>query len=30
MNKNIKISDNVTFQTIENNVYILDINSGEY
>ena len=30
MNKNIKISDNVTFQSIENNVYILDINSGEY
>lgn len=30
MNKIIKISDNVTFQSIENNIYILDINNGEY
>ena len=30
MNKIIKISENVTFQSIENNIYILDINNGEY
>ena len=30
MNRTIKISDNVTFQSIENNIYILDINNGEY
>jgi len=30
MRKNIKISENVTFESIEDNIYILNISDGEY
>ena len=30
MQKALKISDNVTFETIDSKVYILDISNGEY
>ena len=30
VNSNLKISDNVTFETIDSKVYILDISNGEY
>ena len=30
MNKSLKISENITFQSIDNNIYILNVNNGEY
>ncbi len=30
MNKSLKISENVTFESIDKNVYILNVNNGEY
>ena len=30
MSKPLKISENITFQSIGNNIYILNVNNGEY
>tara|TARA_Y100001958_G_C20861710_1_gene299660 strand:+ start:357 stop:620 length:264 start_codon:yes stop_codon:yes gene_type:complete len=30
MSKTLKISENITFQSIGNNIYILNVNNGEY
>ena len=30
MSKSLKISENITFQSVDYNIYILNVNSGEY